>query len=86
MEYRGRAQFGDGDRAVEAVVRIGDLEDVDWSGSVVPLSTLPRGEVSVTLLDGGPYNAWRGSAVLVRKSDERVQLLGHLPFSPPVGG
>lgn len=85
VEYCGRAQLGDGERAVVVVVRIVDAEHPNWFGVVADPPTLPRGEVPVTLLDAGLYNAWRGSAVVNSSTDGQMRLLGHVPLTPPVG-
>jgi hypothetical protein len=85
VQYEGRAQLGDDDDAIEVVVRIPDVEQPDWFAVVVDAVELPRGEVVVTLLDGGLYNAWRGSAVVNQSTDGRVRLMGHVALTPPVG-
>lgn len=85
MEYEGRAQLGGDDRAFEVVVRIPDVEHPEWFGYVVDPLGAVRGEITVTLLDGGIYNAWQGSA-LVRDRAGRSMLIGIQPLAPPVGG
>ena len=85
MNYEGRVQLGDDDDAVEALVRIPDVEHPDWFALVVEPIALRRGEHTVTLLDDGIYNAWQGSAVTADTTDGRQRLMGHLPLVPPVG-
>jgi len=85
VEYDGRAQLGDDDDAIEVVVHIPDVEQPEWFALVADGAALPRGEMSVTLLDDGIYNAWRGSAVTSHSSDGQKRLLGHDPLTPPVG-
>jgi hypothetical protein len=84
MGYEGRAQLGEGDTAVEVIVRISDVEHPGWFAVVVEPVRLQRGEVTVTLLDGGIYNAWRGSAVPTESTDGYQRLMGHVPLTPPV--
>ena len=84
MEYEGRAQLGDDSHALEVVVRIPDVERPEWFGYVIECLELPRGEVTITLLDGGLYNAWRGTA-LVRDRPALPVLVGMVPLEPPVG-
>ncbi len=86
MDYLGRAQLGDDDDAVEVEVKIPDVENPEWF-AVVDHESAPRhrGEVTVTLLDGGVYNAWRGSALLQDSTDGKLRLLGLVPLTPPVG-
>lgn len=83
MEYEGRAQLGDR-RALEVVVRIPDVEQPEWFAYITDHAELPSGEVTITLLDGGIYNAWQGSA-LVRDRPGQPMLLGIHPLAPPVG-
>jgi hypothetical protein len=85
VRYEGRAQLGDDDGAIEVVVRIPDVEQPDWFAVVLDATELPRGELAVTLLDGGLYNAWRGSAVVNQSTDGRLRLMGHIALTPPVG-
>jgi hypothetical protein len=84
MKYEGRALLGENADAVEAVVRIPDVEHPDWFALVVNPVSLRRGEHSVTLLDDGMYNAWHGSAVTANTADGRQRLMGHLPLAPPL--
>jgi hypothetical protein len=86
VRYEGRVQLGDDDDAVEVVVRIPDVEHPDWFALVVDPVAVRRGEHTVTLLDDGIYNAWRGSAVTARTTDGHQRLMGHVPLVPPVGG
>jgi hypothetical protein len=86
MGYTGRARLDD-DEGREVSVRIPNVEDPHWLALVVEggetISSI--GEVSVLLLDGDLYGGWRGTAVVSRSSDNRVRLMGHEPFTPPVG-
>ncbi len=84
MEYEGRTQLGMDQRAIEVKVRIPDAENPEWFGYILGDAELPRGEVPVTLLDDGLYNAWQGTA-LVRVRDFGSMLLGLAPLEPPVG-
>jgi hypothetical protein len=85
VEYEGRVQLGTDDRALEVVARIPDVEHPEWFGYIdEPVERL-RGEIAVSLLDGGIYNAWQGSA-LVRDRGGRSMLIGMQPLAPPVGG
>ena len=86
VQYEGRAQLGDNDPAVEVVVQIPDVEHPDWFALIVEHVVVPCGEVTVTLLDGDLYNAWRGSAVISNGADGSSRLLGLEPLTPPVGG
>ena len=87
MQYHGRAQVGEGDDAVEIVVDIPDVEDSDWFGVIRdgPALRARAGELAVTLLDDGLYNAWRGSATISESTDGVRRLMGHVPFTPPIG-
>jgi hypothetical protein len=85
MNYEGRVQLGDGDDAIKVVVMIPDVEYPEWFAVVERVPSLPRGEVTVTLLDGDIYNAWRGSALVNDSDDGTVRLLGLMPLTPPVG-
>ena len=84
--YEGRARLGDDD-GHEVSVRIPDVEDPHWLAVVVHgAETISNvGEISVTLLDGDLYQRWRGTAVVSRSTDEALRLMGHEPFTPPVG-
>jgi hypothetical protein len=84
--YDGRARLEDDD-GHEVSVRIPDVEDPHWLAVVVEdaESISSVGEVSVVLLDGELYAGWRGTAVVTRSTDKRVRLMGHEPFTPPVG-
>ena len=84
MDYQGRAQLGRGERALEVVVRIPDVEHPEWFAHIADTVEQLRGEIAVTLLDGGIYNAWHGSA-LVRDRAGRSMLIGIQPLAPPVG-
>ena len=78
VEYEGRVQLGTDDRALEVVARIPDVEHPEWFGYIdEPVERL-RGEIAVSLLDGGIYNAWQGSA-LVR---DRRTLHAHRHATP----
>ena len=87
MRYHGRAQLGDGEHAVELVVDIPDVEHPEWFAVIVdgPAMGARVGELAVTLLDDGIYNAWRGSATASDSKDGVKRLMGHAPFTPPVG-
>jgi hypothetical protein len=84
--YDGRARLEDDERH-EVSVRIPDVEDPHWLAVVVEdaESISSIGEISVVLLDGDLYAGWRGTAVVTRSTDHRVRLMGHEPFTPPVG-
>ena len=84
MEYEGRAQLGIDERALEVIVRIPDVEHPEWFAYVGESVEVPRGEITVTLLDGGIYNAWQGSA-LVRDRAGQHMLIGMQPLEPPLG-
>jgi hypothetical protein len=84
-DYEGRAQLGDGDGAVELVVSIPDVEEPDWVGRIMGDTGLPPGEVTITLLDAGIYNAWRSNALVQHRSDTGSMLIGLYPLEPPVG-
>jgi hypothetical protein len=87
VEYEGRAQLRDDDHMVEVLVRIPDVEHPEWFAQVTGSVEDPvlRGEIVVTLLDGGIYNAWHGTA-LVRDPACHPMLIGIEPLAPPVGG
>jgi hypothetical protein len=87
MQYHGGAQLGDGDDAVAIVVDIPDVEYPDWFGVILdgPALSARAGELAVTLLDDGIYNAWRGSATISESTDGVRRLMGHVPFTPPIG-
>jgi hypothetical protein len=86
MVYAGRARLGY-DQSTDVIVRIPDVEDPHWMAVVVEVTEdLSKiGEVPVTLLDGGPYEGWFGTAVISRGRDDRLRLMGHEPLMPPVG-
>ena len=84
--YEGRARLGD-DQGIEVSVRIRDVEDPHWLAVVVEdahtISSV--GELPVTLMDGRLYEGWRGTAIVSRSTDSVIRLMGHEPFTPPVG-
>jgi len=84
VEYEGRAQLDGRAHGLEVAVRIPDVEDPEWFARVIDCADLRNGEVAVTLLDGGIYNAWRGAA-LARVGRGGATLLGLEPLTPPVG-
>ena len=84
MDYDGRAQIGEGDGSVEVVAQFPDVEHPEWFAHITDSVELPRGEVGVTLLDDGLYNAWHGTA-LVRDRPGGGVLVGITPLEPPVG-
>ena len=59
-------------------MRIPDVED-HWMAVVVEVAEVLSkiGEVPVTLLDGGPYEGWLGTAVISKGRDDRLRLMGH---------
>jgi hypothetical protein len=84
MEYQGRAQLDGKNQGLEVAVRIPDVESPEWVAHVIDCAGLRAGEVTVTLLDGGIYNAWRGAA-LASIGRGGTTLLGLEPLTPPVG-
>lgn len=85
IAYEGRAQLGDGEGAIEVVVSIPDVEHPDWVAHIVGDTELPAGEVTITLLDAGLYNAWRSQALVQQRTPGRSTLIGLSPLEPPVG-
>ncbi len=84
MDYEGRAQLDGRDQGLEVAVRIPDVEHPEWFARVIDCADLRNGEVTVTLLDRGIYNAWRGAA-LASIGRGGTTLLGLEPLTPPVG-
>jgi hypothetical protein len=84
VDYEGRARLDSKDQGLEVAVRIPDVESPDWFARVIDCVDLRNGEVAVTLVDGGFYNAWRGAA-LARVGRGGTTLLGLEPLTPPVG-
>ena len=85
VSYEGRARVGDD--GAEVLLRIQDVEDPSWTAVVIDVAdSLPRtGEVMITLVDGGLYEEWSGTAVFTKGGDGVLRLLGHEPLTPPVG-
>jgi hypothetical protein len=85
VDYEGRAQLGDGDGVIEIVVSIPDVEHPDWVAHIIGDTELPPGEVTITLLDAGIYNAWRSAVLVQRRGDAPSMLMGLYPLELPVG-
>ena len=86
--YEGHARLGAEDTSGREVsVRIHDVEDPHWMAVIVAgADTVSAvGEVPVTLLDDGLYEGWQGTAVVSKRANGPMRLMGHEPFEPPVG-
>jgi hypothetical protein len=86
--YEGRARLGTEDTSGREVsVRIHDVEDPHWMAVIVAGADRVSavGEVPVTLLDDGLYEGWQGTAVVSKRANGPMRLMGHEPFEPPVG-
>ena len=85
MDYEGPARLGEDDTGPEVWVRIVDVEDPNWVGSLPDArdhDTVPAREVAITLTGGGVYAGWSGTTRLTRSNS---RLLGCACFVPPVG-
>jgi hypothetical protein len=86
MEYEGPAQLGEEDDVTEAIVRIADVEDPNWTGVVLESGDgeIPHVEFPIRLL-AGIYEDWTASAIVTQGAGFEPILEARDPLVPPVG-